>query len=1234
MNDPTRIQSFSQVFGSDIRNHDYGQENRLLANARSSSDTNRNHKHNMTSSNKVTYKSSRISMASEATERQRARISLKPKTNWQDLIPPMPENDLMPTPSPVIEQRKSKPPPSLQEFKNHGLELPDAYKPDSQNALNQPHGPFIQQGQLQNQRDSTGPYINQLNSDQLIETHIKKPKKVCAKCGSPIAGQFVRAMGMTYHIDCFRCAECNKPCSSKFFPSEHVVNGEKIQVPLCEYDYFKKLDLICYNCNQALRGSYITAIGHKYHLEHFTCVICSKVFETDESFYEHDKGIYCYYHYSKLFAKHCEGCNTPILKQFIELFRGGRVQQWHPECYMCYKFWNVTIPVECINPSKAQIESYTIDLSLISRIWNTLLSFEEATASCISSMLQFATSGNQIGGLNAAARLVLKIEALFKAFDMLYLLDVEGVLQKAQDEEMKQIEPTGEPNYTPVKTRYESLQKEPRNLSAKLMTYLAFLKKISANGGDFNNAGKNVFRKILSLVTGLAHYLKLIVRYGLHNVLEYNKVVHNQIATDKFLKEVHNHLSIYNTDDPFKIISALVPVSSTDCCFRCNETIEESCIKFNKINNLRWHFQCLKCDNCGCLIDEKLVKSSTFSLDQQQIFCPDCTILANDASCETGFEYVSKLMQIIYISEIALVRVKYVIEKNMAASGPNNNAFINGNGQQQRIQSADNHRASIEKRKVEQNYAQTITDIKRLKSARQGRQQQNKSAVGSFRKSTILNAPEPKIAGMANQEDNVDSDGKRSMQIDNSNLEIHDEPDSVASPDVVNNLLQKEKLTLDDIHRIVAAEETKELIPNAFRHQREGNFNKDDKVVTKYIGTSAGNNNSPDTSKQGDSKPKIGKYYSELSNEEHFIIRHISIIALHSIISKNFTFEKLLELIPTRKQQTFWNRIKGSGKKSYRGPKVFGAPLEDLTERYGVESTQAVGPQPLRIPAFVDDCLAALHQKDMTVEGIFRKNGNIKRLRELTEAINENPEKLPDFNNETQIQLSALMKKFLREMPDPLFTFKLYDVWIESQKFDDTDTRKRILKLVFSMLPRCNRDLLEILLFFLSWVASFSYIDEETGSKMNSYNLATVLAPNILYQKPAEDPKGGLAAPNVLQANTEAGDGYYLSIEVVNVLIESQDEFTTVPEDIMEIYNQILKEDPSLTVQKDGKSGLTSKEIIAKIEGFLKNHPHLLDNDGAASKSANLGHERVKSALINSTELHVGNNAVIDAQNE
>lgn len=50
--------------------------------------------------------------------------------------------------------------------------------------------------------------------------------------------------------------DCGDVVASKFFPIE---GPDAKQHPLCERDYFRRLNLICAKCGMALRGSYITA---------------------------------------------------------------------------------------------------------------------------------------------------------------------------------------------------------------------------------------------------------------------------------------------------------------------------------------------------------------------------------------------------------------------------------------------------------------------------------------------------------------------------------------------------------------------------------------------------------------------------------------------------------------------------------------------------------------------------------------------------------------------------------------------------------------------------------------------------------------------------------------------------------------------------------------------------------------------------------------------------------------
>jgi len=191
---------------------------------------------------------------------------------------------------------------------------------------------------------------------------------ICSACEKSIQGAFVRALGTVYHLNCFKCMvgidnvlvvlilwstlqDCGDVVASKFFP---IDGPDGKQRPLCERDYFHRLNLICAKCNMALRGSYITACSafkmyntflnnsslftdKKFHVEHFTCSLCDTLFGPQDSYYEHEGDVYCHFHYSTRFATKCVGCNCAILKQFVEINRNMRDECWHPECYMINK---------------------------------------------------------------------------------------------------------------------------------------------------------------------------------------------------------------------------------------------------------------------------------------------------------------------------------------------------------------------------------------------------------------------------------------------------------------------------------------------------------------------------------------------------------------------------------------------------------------------------------------------------------------------------------------------------------------------------------------------------------------------------------------------------------------------------------------------------------------------------------------------------------------------------------
>ena len=180
-----------------------------------------------------------------------------------------------------------------------------------------------------------------------------------------------------------------------------------------------------------MRGSYITALDRKYHVDHFTCSLCSTIFGAQDSYYEHEGNVYCHYHYSTRFAQRCNGCQTAILKQFVEIFRNGQNQHWHPECYMIHKFWNVRLgqpsDMPDVPPPEPKDEAAREFIRVeeermedkVYRIWSVLSTFEESSAACISDMLLHVSNGAYVDGVLVAKRFIWHVEILFQSADRL-----------------------------------------------------------------------------------------------------------------------------------------------------------------------------------------------------------------------------------------------------------------------------------------------------------------------------------------------------------------------------------------------------------------------------------------------------------------------------------------------------------------------------------------------------------------------------------------------------------------------------------------------------------------------------------------------------------------------------------------------------------------------------------------------------------------------------------------------
>ena len=326
-----------------------------------------------------------------------------------------------------------------------------------------------------------------------------------------------------------------------------------------------------------------------------------------------------------------------------------------------------------------------------------------------------------------------------------------------------------------------------------------------------------------------------------------------------------------------------------------------------------------------------------------------------------------------------------------------------------------------DKNQNQSTYEETVGEMKRLRSTRM--EKALSTTLKKARTSRIIDGPEAQ--NLASQTSGADK--RRSA------FHIVEDHDANGAPVTDLTFGHQDALTLDDIPRIVAAEQAKEQRPNAYRHAQDRLISggRQPRLTSGYERTPMFGEGQ--ASSKGDhnlDRPK--KFFSELTGLEYFIVRHVAVLQMQPLLESYFNLEDLLTLIETRKQ-TFWGKLfKNDKTKNAKKKGMFGVSLDVLIEREGVESTFGVGPGALRVPGLLDESIAAMRGMDMSVEGVFRKNGNIRGLKDLAERI-DSKESEVDLTKESPVQVAALLKKFLREMPDPLLTHKLYELFITSQ---------------------------------------------------------------------------------------------------------------------------------------------------------------------------------------------------------
>ncbi|KAM9836700.1 rho GTPase-activating protein 36 isoform 2-T2 [Aulostomus maculatus] len=253
-----------------------------------------------------------------------------------------------------------------------------------------------------------------------------------------------------------------------------------------------------------------------------------------------------------------------------------------------------------------------------------------------------------------------------------------------------------------------------------------------------------------------------------------------------------------------------------------------------------------------------------------------------------------------------------------------------------------------------------------------------------------------------------------------------------------------------------------------------------------------------------------------------------------------------------------------------------------------------------QVPRVLERCCSHIENHGLQTVGIFRVGSSKKRVRQLRE----------DFDMGVDVQLdeehsvhdvAALLKEFLRDMPDPLLPRELYPAFLHANLLRGAD-QLHYLQHLLHLLPPCNCDTLLRLLTLLHTVQSFAQDsigtnDEEIpGNKMTAANLAVIFGPNLLQRE-----RGGDVCPHAMGIEDSTA-----IISATLVLVQNYRRLFTVSAELQqEVLMSLIQTDPDiidyLLRRKLSGSHLTVES--SSESGGRRDTGASLDSVGASSGS-------------------------------
>uniref|UniRef100_A0A8C7I949 Rho GTPase-activating protein 15 n=1 Tax=Oncorhynchus kisutch TaxID=8019 RepID=A0A8C7I949_ONCKI len=233
---------------------------------------------------------------------------------------------------------------------------------------------------------------------------------------------------------------------------------------------------------------------------------------------------------------------------------------------------------------------------------------------------------------------------------------------------------------------------------------------------------------------------------------------------------------------------------------------------------------------------------------------------------------------------------------------------------------------------------------------------------------------------------------------------------------------------------------------------------------------------------QADNYHTISKWHDAIKRTADYLVKVFKSSKLTYSMSdsadKNGVKNRLKKFITRRPS------MKTLQEKGIIKDRVFGCPLLALCEREGTT-----------VPNFVRQCVEAVEKRGLEADGIYRVSGNLATIQKLRFLVDQEVEfNLDDSQWEDIHVVTGALKMFFRELPEPLFPFPFFELFVEAIKTKECKQKVQVMKELVLQLPKPNQDTMRVLFKHLQTILTCSQ-----KNLMSTQGISIVFGPTLMW---------------------------------------------------------------------------------------------------------------------------------------